>query len=227
MRVWNSASAPAAAPQLLVGMFEVLTKVVEVGRPVGATAAISGGGSAYIPTTGLQTTNHANSTSPTSATLSNTAAGYATLGGRYQFAAPVGAATDFALFGYQVPVSYRFVMTGIRISSCNTGAAVATTATILDWGVAVGSTAVSLATVDAIAASPTSAPRRVPIGIQGYEVAAGIGKCAPDLVANFTEATLTVESGRFVHVTLQVPVGTATASQVIRGDVHIIGYFEQ
>ena len=227
MRVWTSASAPALAPQLLVGAFEVLTKVVDVVRPVGATVAINGGGAAYIPTTGLQVTNHANSTSPTSATLSNTAAGYATLGGRYQFAAPLGAVTDYALFGYQVPTSYRFVMTGIRISSCNTGAAVATTATLLDWGVAVGSTAVSLATADAIAASPTSAPRRVPVGVQGYEVAAGIGRCAPDIVANFNDAPLTVESGRFVHVTLQVPIGTATASQVIRGDVQIYGYFEQ
>ena len=196
-------------------------------RPVGNTVAINGGASAYIPTTGLQAPNHANSTSPASAVLSNTAAGYATLGGRYQFAAPVGAATDFALFGYQVPTSYRFVMTGIRISSCNTGAAVATTATILDWGVAVGSTAVSLATVDAIAASPTSAPRRVPVGIQGYEVAAGIGRCAPDIVANFSNSPLNVESGRFVHVVLQVPVGTATAAQIIRGDVQVMGYFEQ
>ena len=227
MRVWNSASAPASAPQLLVGAFEVLTKVVDVVRPVGNTVAINGGASAYIPTTGLQAPNHANSTSPASAVLSNTAAGYATLGGRYQFAAPVGAATDFALFGYQVPTSYRFVMTGIRISSCNTGAAVATTATILDWGVAVGSTAVSLATVDAIAASPTSAPRRVPVGIQGYEVAAGIGRCAPDIVADFSGSPLSVESGRFVHVVLQVPVGTATAAQIIRGDVQVMGYFEQ
>ena len=59
------------------------------------------------------------------------------------------------------------------------------------------------------------------------KVAAGIGRCAPDIVANFNDAPLTVESGRFVHVTLQVPIGTATASQVIRGDVQIYGYFEQ
>jgi hypothetical protein len=36
-----------------------------------------------------------------------------------------------------------------------------------------------------------------------------------------------VESGRFLHVILAVPVGTATASQVIRGTVTIDGYFEQ
>lgn len=225
MRIVNGAVAPAAAPQLLVGLFEVNLKVLDIDRPSQTTAAISGLGAAYLPTTGAQAANHANSTSPTSATLSNTAAGYATLGGRYQFAAPVGAATDFALFGYQVPVSYRLIVTGVHITACNTGAAVATTATMLDWGFAVGSTAVSLATTDAIAASPTSAPRRVPLGMQGFIVGAGIGVCVE---SHFPLASPEViESGRFFHVTLQVPVGTATASQVIRGDVFIDSHWEQ
>ncbi len=227
LAVRNGAVAPSPAPQLVVGAVEVMMKVIDLSRPVGHLNALTGHGSPYTPTTGAQSTNHANSTSPTSATLSNTAAGYTTLGGRYQFAAPAGAATDFALFGYQVPTSFRFVMTGIAISSCNTGAAVATTATMLDWGVAVGSTAVSLATADAIAASPTSAPRRVPLGSQGYIIGAAIGACAPDIVRDFSQAPLTVESGRFLHVIVQVPVGTATASQVIRGDVVVMGYFEQ
>lgn len=225
IRIVNGAVAPALAPQLVVGLFEVDLKVLDIDRPSQTTAAISGLGGAYLPTTGAQSANHANSTSPTSATLSNTAAGYATLGGRYQFAAPVGAATDFALFGYQVPTSYRLIVTGIHITACNTGAAVATTATMLDWGFAVGSTAVSLATTDAIAASPTSAPRRVPLGMQGFIVGAGIGVCVE---SHFPLASPEViESGRFFHVTLQVPVSTATASQVIRGDVFIDSHWEQ
>lgn len=225
IRVVNSAVAPALAPQLVVGLFEASIKVLDIDRPSGTTAAISGLSSPYLPTTGAQTSNHANSTSPASATLSNTAAGYATLGGRYQFVAPVGAATDFALFGYQVPVSYRLIVTGIRISACNTGAAVATTATMLDWGIGVGATAVSLATADAIAASPTSATRRVPMGTQAFLVGAGIGQCAESIVMNF--GPITVESGRFLHVIVQVPVGTATASQVIRGDVFVDAHWEQ
>ena len=226
MRVVNGAVAPAAAPQLIVGLYEASIKVIDINRPSQTTAAISGLGSAYLPTTGAQSTNHANSTSPTSATLSNTAAGYATLGGRYQFAAPVGAATDFVLFGYQVPTSFRLIVTGIRISACNTGAAVATTATMLDWGIATGSTAVSLATTDAIAASPTTAPRRLPLGHQGFIIGAAIGACAESIQMSFL-SPITVESGRFLQVTLQVPVGTATASQVIRGDVFVDAHWEQ
>ena len=226
MRVVNGASAPALAPQLVVGIFEVSVKTHDVVRSPDLQNTVSGQSVAFTPTTGAQSANHTNSTSPTSATLSNTAAGYTTLGGRWQFAAPAGAVTDFALFGYQVPTSYRLIVTGIAISSCNNGAAVATTPTELDWSVGVQSTAVSLATADAIAASPTSAPRRVALGHQGFVVGAAVGSCVPDIVRDFSKAPLVVDSARFLHIIVQVPVGTATASQVIRGDVTVMGYFE-
>lgn len=226
MRVVNGAVAPAVAPQLIVGLVDVSIKVIDIDRPSQTTAAISGYGGAYNPLTGAQVANHANSTSPTSATLSNTAAGYATLGGRFQFAAPAAAATDFALFGFQVPTSYRLIVTGIRISTCNTVAAVATTPTILDWSIAADSTAVSLATTDAIAASPTSAPRRLALGHQGFIVGAAAGACANDIVQPFA-SPITVESGRFFHVIMQVHTGTATATEIFRGDVFVDAHWEQ
>jgi hypothetical protein len=40
------------------------------------------------------------------------------------------------------------------------------------------------------------------------------------------DAPLYVAAGTFVHVILRMPVGTATASQIIRGLVMINGYFE-
>lgn len=226
IRVVNGASAPALAPQLVVGIFEVGKKVVDEARPVQSTAAYSGQSSPYTPTTGAQAANNANSAAPASATLSNTAAGYTTLGGRYQFVAVPGAATDYALFGYQVPTSYRFMVTGISISTCNTVAAVATTATAFEWSLGVGSTAVSLATADAIAATPTSAPRRISLGKQSLAIGAAAEACATDVVRTFA-SPIPVESGRFLHVILQMPVGTATATEVFRGTVTIDGYFEQ
>lgn len=226
LRVVNGAVAPATAPQLLVGGVEAIRKVLDEDRPLPHKQTWEGFTAAYNPLTGAQAANHANSTGPTSATLSNTAAGYTTLGGRYQFAAPAGAATDFALFGFQVPTSFRFVVTGIAISACNTGAAVATTATSLEWSLGVGSTAVSLATADATAATPTTAPRRVPLGKQSFAIGAAAEACTTDVVRTFA-SPLVVESGRFLHVILAVPVGTATASQIIRGTVTVDGYFEQ
>lgn len=226
MRVYNAASSPALAPQLVVGVIEVGKKVIAESRPPEGLAAVAGQSAAFTPLTGAQAANHANSTGPVSATLSNTAAGYTTLGGRYQFAAPAGAVTDFALFGFQVPSSYRFVVTGVSISTCNTGAAVATTATSLEWSLGVGSTAVSLATADATTATPASGPRRIPLGKQSFAIGAAIEACTTDVVRQFLSPH-TVESGRFLHIILAVPVGTATASQVIRGTVTVDGYFEQ
>lgn len=179
-------------------------------------------GAWQLPSSLAQLANHANSTSPSSATLSNTAAGYATLGGRYQFAAVSGAATDYALFAYQVPsTAPRLFITGIAISTINTGAAVATSAHIFDWSLGLNSTAVSLATTDA---GSTFGPRRVPLGMQGLLSGAAIGAAAADLVREF-RTPLVVEPGRYVHVILQMPVATATASQVIRGDVMFNGHF--
>jgi hypothetical protein len=171
---------------------------------------------------GTQTANHANSSSPSSASLSNTAAGYTTLGGRWQFAAVGGAATDYALFAYQVPTGYRLRIKGIAISTVNTGAAVATTATILDWSLAVNSTAVSLATTDS---DPAYGPRRIALGVQSFVSGAAIGAVANDLWRTFENAPI-VQAGRYVHVILQMPVATATGSQVIRGDVMIDAAFE-
>lgn len=228
MRVINGAVAPALAPQLLVGVISAGTKVVNMNRPVSDVQGVTGNPIAFTPTTGAQSTNFTNSTGPVSATLSNTAAGYSTLGGKYQFAAPAGAVTDFALFGYQVPTSYRLVVTGVRISTCVTGAASATTPTMLEWGLGFGSTAVSLATADATGAAPTSAPRRLAIGEQSIPVGTAIGACVADLVVGDGRTPLgIVESGRFLHGIVQIPVGTATVSETIRGVFLFMGYFEQ
>jgi hypothetical protein len=226
LRVWTAASAPATAPQILVGEFEITNRVVDMQRPQAVANATMGHSAVNTPTTGLQAPNFTNSTGPVSATLSNTAAGYTTLGGKWQFAAVAGAATDYALFGYQVPTSYRFVVTGIDISTCNTVVAVATTPTIFEWGIGVNSTAVSLATTDATGATPAQSPRRIVLGEQSFIVGTAVGQCAPDLERDFSSSPLVVDSGRFLHVILAMPVGTATATEIFRGTVTVRGYFE-
>jgi hypothetical protein len=227
-RTYSTASVPTAAPRIDIG--DVVINQVDMDREKQWPDIVGGmhRSAAESPTLYVQTANHANSTSPTSATLSNTAAGYTTLGGRYQFAAPAGAATDFALFAFQVPAGYQFYITGVTISSCNTGAAVATTATILDWSLGVGSSAVSLATTDAAATSgvaQTFSPRRVTIGTQGFIIGAAIGQSAADIDRKFVPPII-CEANRYVHIIVQIATGTATASQIIRGDVQIQGYFE-
>ena len=157
-----------------------------------------------------------NSAAAANATLSNTAAGYTFLGGRFQFVAVAGAETDYALFALAIPIPYSFYCTGVHINTMNTGAVVATTPTTLEWWIGNNTSAVSLATAGML---------RRAIGSQSFAVGAVIGAVANDLDVTFN-APLMTNAGRFHHIILRMPVGTATASQVIRGSVDVRGYFE-
>jgi hypothetical protein len=212
-RVFN-ATAPASAPVLLVASVSLVQLDELTSIPAAHAQAGTNLGGEMVPTTGLQVTTFANSTAPASATLSNTAAGYATLGGLFQFAAVAGAATDYALFGFQVPAPYTFFCTGIHIGVWNTGAAVATTPTLLVWGVMSNSAAVSLA---------TAAPR-VALGSQSLPVGAVPGADVPDLDIPF-ETPIMTGAGRYLDVILRMPVATATASQILAGCVSVRGYY--
>ena len=182
---------------------------------------VVGAGTGYLA-------NWANSAAPVAATLSNTAAGYTSLGGQFQFTAVSGSETDYALFAFQVPAQTAtnqgrtLVVHGINISTFNMGAAVATTPTLLQWGIAYDGTAVSLATADG---ASTKAPRRVPLGCQSLPVGLAVGGNVPDLRVDFRQP-LAVNAGNFLHVILKIPVGTATASQIVRGVVTINATWE-
>lgn len=223
-RVYNGTSAPAVAPILYVGQVVVTQQAMVQNKPWDEVLVGIGRGAYQSPlTTFGQTANHANSTNPASATLSNTAAGYTTLGGRYQFAAVAGAVTDYALFAYQVPAGFQLFLKRARISCINTGAAVGLTATVLDWALGLNSSGVSLATADS---PPTSwAPRRIPLGVQGFSTLSAIGVTGDPIDIDFN-SPVCVDGGRYLHVILQVPVGAATGSEIFRGDVVLNGYFE-
>lgn len=228
-RTFNGGTSPATAPQLGIGQVNIVQEDLNQNKLWKEILMSLGRGAYQQPITPYtQTTNHTNSTDPISATLSNTAAGYSTLGGRWQFAAIAGAATDYALFAFQVPATYQLNLSSIAITAMLLGAAIATSATILDWSLGINGSAVSLATAESPPA--TYAARRIPLGMQSFILTAPngpmqIGDAAPDLIRNF-DPPLIVDGGRFVHVILEVPLGTATASQVFRGDIQLNGYYE-
>lgn len=215
-RVFNTGVAPVSAPQMLLTDVYVMGLDADQNKPWPHVMAALGRGATENPFTGAQLQTWANSAEPANATLSNTAAGYATLGGKFQFAAPVGAVTDFALFGFQVPAPANMMITGVDIEAWNLGAAVATTPTLLTWALAYGAAAVTLA---------SGTWSRVGLGVQAFPVGAAIGATAPRLSKAF-QTPIPVASGRFINVILRIPVGTATASQVIAGMVNFEGYFE-
>jgi hypothetical protein len=213
-RMYNN-TAPASAPTFILTEMQVLSLDWNLNPDVAQLAGSLGLSAGRNPFTGAQLENHTNSTAPTSATLSNTAAGYATLGGKWQFAAVAGAVTDYALFGFTVPAGSRFICEGVRIESYNTVVAVATTATVLEWAMGFNSSAVSLATANIV---------RRQVGVQTFPIAAAVGAAAAPLDITFVTPEV-VESGRFVHVILNMPVATGTATEIFRGTVTIKGRF--
>lgn len=224
-RVYNGGSTPGAAPQISIGQVFIAQQAMKQNKTWPETLAVMGKGFHQSPVTPFaQTATHANSAAPGTIILSNTAAGYTTLGGKFAIASQAAGATDGIVFGFQVPAGYQFLMYGIAISTVITGAAVVT-ATMLDWSLGLNASAVSLATVDS---PPTTyAPRRIPLGVQGFAALAGIGVTSPDITRNFIGSPVVVDSGRFLHIIVSTPNGANTGSLVYRGAITILGgYFE-
>lgn len=176
-----------------------------------------------------QTANWANSAAPASATLSNTAAGYTTLGGQYQFVASATNETDWALFAYLNPAGTAALsgktlyVTGIRISKMVVTGAAGVNATMFFWAAGIGSSAVSLATTDSTTAS---SPKRIPLGVQSFLAAAPIATAADGFDIDFDNAPLVVPAGTYFHIILKQLNGAATGSLIWRGQVTVMGYFE-
>jgi hypothetical protein len=222
--------AAGSATQALVKSYRVFLRGPQyserlsvVGSKVyGSYEGLSGGTMGQLGT-------YPNNTNQTAAVPTNTALTAnlpAGLGGMGLVTAQAGAATDFIFGSYQVPVGSttsqgrRLCIRGVKVDAINTGAAVATTATVLEWKLATGHTAVSLATADtaSFATATTKSPRRLGIGYMTWPVGAAIG--APptqnSLFLDLCDAPKYVNPGEFVAITAKFLVGTATASQTIQ-----------
>jgi hypothetical protein len=186
-------------------------------RNLGAHQGLSGGTMGSLAT-------FANSTTPAGVAGSNTAAAATGLGGQVTLNAAATAVTDFILTSYQVPAGTalvqgrRLALYGVRVATCNLGAAVATTETTLAYSLAFGHTAVSLATVESVSGTTNTvkAPRREALGIQSWAVGAAVGSPAREgaIFMPFTQP-IYVNPGEFIAVAAKFLQGTATVSQTI------------
>lgn len=213
LRVLN-VSAPASANRLLYSEVAVMQQDIDENRLFQHAVARAGRSTLLNPASGAQLANYANSAAPASATLSNTAAGYTTLGGQWQFAAVAGAETDYALFAFTVPTGMTLCVTRVKIDTWVMGAASATTPTLLQWFIG-----------RAAAATLASNSFRKPIGSQSIPVATAIGANVSPVDWS-TDTPFVVDSGQVFHLALKMPVGTATASEIIRGVAVVEGYHE-
>ncbi len=185
-------------------------------RTFGSYQGLSGGTMGSLAT-------YPNSTNATAAAPSNTALTAnlpGGLGGQGVVTAAAAAATDGIWGSYQVPAGTvsvqckRLKITGVKVDCVNTGAAVASTATTIQFSLAFGHTAVSLATTEAAAAK---APRRLALGYATWAVGAGIGAQSANgpIVVDLNHSPAYVNPGEHLALVGKFIVGTATPSQTI------------
>jgi len=163
-------------------------------------------------------------TTVTGAALSQTVALATGLGGQAGITAAVPG-VDGCVTAFQVPTgginqtARNLVITGVRIDAVNIGAAVATTASTLQWSLAFGATGAAIpslaqAETGSFVTATAKAWRRRPLGLQSWIVGAAIGTPAEAIDMTF-DSPVVVHPGQWVAAVAKFIVGTATASQVI------------
>jgi hypothetical protein len=186
-------------------------------RIYGSYQGLSGGTMGTLAT-------YPNSANPTAAAPSNTALTAnlpAGLGGQGLVNAAAASATDGIWGSYQIPAGTtsiqgrRLVLRGVKVDAVNLGAAVATSATTLQFSLAFGHTAVSLGTTET---ATTKAPRRVAVGFMTWPIGAaiGAGPQGGSVVLDLGDAPIFVNPGEFIQLVAKFISGTATASQTIQ-----------
>lgn len=170
---------------------------------------------------------YANSANPTAAVPSNTSAALGSgLGGNFWSTATIAVNTDGIISSYQNPAGSTtqqprgLYITGVRIDSIvqNT---LAGGPFLLQWGLAFGHTAVSLATAEAAA---TKAPRRLALGFQQFAATAAIGVQATPIQMTWT-TPIYVNPGEFIQ-TIYKNIGTVGTGGTIAHTITFDGYWE-
>lgn len=229
IRTYNSAVVPASAIQLKISNINISIGDMNCLKSWEQIQAGMGGHSSNGQTgmTQGQTALYANSANPTAAVPTNTTAALGNgLGGNFWSTATLAVNTDGIISSYQVPVASATVpqkclyITRIRIDT-----AIQTTLAggpfILQWGLAYGHTAVSLATAEG---GTSKSPRRIPLGFQCPSANATAGSQAPE-IDHTLSVPICVQPGEFIQ-TFYRNIGTVGTAGVMAHLITIDGYWE-
>lgn len=224
VRVYNTATPPGTAAEALVTGVSVSHMDSAANKSWEAQLGDMARFGNLDPLTGVQLQNFTNSAAPSTiaaGSLSNTAAAYSTLGGLFAFNTVASAETDYILFAYQVPTDFDLMIWSVSISTLIIGAQSSTQPTVLQWGLAVGSSAVSLATAGA------NPPLRQALGMQQAPKSASLGdSLTPGQLIWTPKVPIVCYGGKYVHVILRVVTGNQTANQINRGIVTFDAAFQ-
>lgn len=226
-RIYNEAGFNGGVQQLRLGAIMISTGDMNSNKNWDTILSGSGRNMIQYPsghTLAGANTNHTNNFNPAAVTLSNTTASYTWPNIKFQFNAidrTIGATTDYILLAYQVPINNGAYITGVDISVYVLGEAIATTPTIFEWSIGIGSSTVSLSTTESI----TNKSRRP------YELDVTVFKVGDPIGTTFNiskrfHTPLFVGSQEYIHIIISVPQSTATGGQTFRGNCSIEGYNE-
>lgn len=185
----------------------------------------------------------------TSASLPNATAATTVTGGALSQTVPIktglggeagiqaaAAGIDGCVTAFQNPTgginqtARNLIITGLRIDAVNIGAAVATTASIIQWSLAYGATGAAIpslaqAETGSFVTATAKAWRRIALGLQSWLVAAAVGTPAEQITLKF-DSPVVVHPGQWVAAVAKFIVGTATASQVLWCTVSFDAHYE-
>jgi hypothetical protein len=224
-RTYNGSVIPASIIKLQISAIQLSNGGADLNRLWPTIRSGMGGGAYQIPTGAAagQTANWANSAAITAVTPTNTTAAFTGLGGQFACNATAAADTDLHVIKYLVPVGSTLILRGIWIDTLNTVVAVATTPTVLQWGLGVGATADTLAGTEDLVG--VKVRRAIALGYQFWAVGAVVGQPANRIDVNF-DAPVVVHGGEYVSFFYKVILGTATSTEVFRGVIGVNGIFE-
>jgi len=229
IRTYNGATAPAAAVQLKIASCAISLGDMNCVKDWSHIQSGMGGHSAQGQS-GMamgSTALFANNTNPTVAVPTNTTAALgAGLGGNFWSTNSLAVNTDGIISSYQVPpASASSPQKTLYISKVRVDTIVQTVLAggpaLLQWGLAFGHTAVSLATAE----GPTSkAPRRIALGFQPFVAAAAVGAQGTSVMVDIDPPIL-VQPGEFVQ-TIYRNIGTVGTTGTFAHLVTFSGYWE-
>lgn len=229
VRLYNSAVAPASAVQLKIANINISIGDMNCSKTWENVCSGMQGHSSNGQTgmTQGQTALYVNSTNPTAAVPTNTTAALGSgLGGNFWSTATLAVNTDGIISSYQVPVASATVpQKCLYITRIKIDTAIQTSLVggpfILQWGLAYGHTAVSLATAETVT---TKSPRRIPLGFQSPSANAIAGSQAQTIDHTFS-VPICVQPGEFVQ-TIYRNIGTVGTGGTMAHLITIDGYWE-
>ena len=230
-RVINGASAPATPTVMKVSYVSVVLYSFQSGKPWSHIMAGMGGMGAQGQTGGTMgsTALYTNSLAAgAGAVATNTTAALGSgLGGQFSLLPTLAVPTDGIISSYQVPAGTNALegktlyITGVHIVGIVSTVLVGGPVLGL-WSLAFGHTSVTLATAEG---AGTKAPRRVPLGIQGWVAAAAVGAQADRDIHIAFNSPIVVQPGEFVQTVFK-NIGVVTTTGVITFLVTFDHYWE-